>query len=377
MAEVNYTNPASLAPQVPAFDGFLGGMQAYDKYSDYRNQTDISHYLSQLGAINETIKTGEFMRDAPVRESKSLADIATNNATAANIGDIKAGEGAEGKFKKQTLPTKVDEFVRDALFKKQGQDRETFLHNADLMGSLSEEIMGIPPGVEGTAARKDVWDQYKEQYPGLKLPEYSEEHAYKSAMIGRSLRKSVEQQRKLELIRATGQEHLAAGEQQQQGRVDAATIAAEAHVEAARIAAAREQGKLSQERREAAALERVLRGTPQAGDEPVASAALGRKVNEEIEKDPYYKVMSQFANPLVDKDGKSADKLSAYIAAKSAVLWDQYSQGKLANPYKKEGGDAKVKFDADPKMNGFTMGTLTPKGYEVRDKSNKLVGYYK
>lgn len=81
------------------------------------------------------------------------------------------------------------------------------------------------------------------------------------------------------------------------------------------------------------------------------------------------------------------DTTTAFALAKQDVL-DKISDGKYlgfsADDNKvlddvkdnKSTGNVEATFKSDPSMKGFTMGNKTPKGYEVLDKSGKVVGHY-
>ncbi len=56
---------------------------------------------------------------------------------------------------------------------------------------------------------------------------------------------------------------------------------------------------------------------------------------------------------------------------------DAYSQAKgVQNTDQAARGDVAARFRSDPKMNSMTLGQVTPRGIEVKDKTGKLVGYY-
>ena len=110
MAEVNYTSPSSLLPntgpmQVPSF---LQGMQYNTQMGDYKRTQQLSELMSQLSAMKQS---EEFTQGAPVRQSQRLSDIATNQATAGTIGQLKTGQaqlaGAQGAEAQALLPSNI------------------------------------------------------------------------------------------------------------------------------------------------------------------------------------------------------------------------------------------------------------------------------
>jgi len=104
MANVNYMG----APQAPANGwqpkGFLGGATWYDDRKRYEDADSLASYQRGLGAVEGTAKLEDYFKDAPVRETKRLSEIATNTATASTIGD-KLSEGV----RKQRVDNKLAE----------------------------------------------------------------------------------------------------------------------------------------------------------------------------------------------------------------------------------------------------------------------------
>lgn len=104
MANVNYMG----APQAPANGwqpkGFLGGATWYDDRKRYEDADSLAAYQRGLGAVEGTAKLEDYFKDAPVRETKRLSEIATNTATASTIGD-KLSEGV----RKQRVDNKLAE----------------------------------------------------------------------------------------------------------------------------------------------------------------------------------------------------------------------------------------------------------------------------
>ena len=110
MSEVNYISPSSLLPrtneiQVPAF---LQGMQYAGQRQDYDKVRDLSNLMTQMGIQKSS---EENVLGAPVRASQRLADIATNQATAGTIGDLKRGQAdmafASGNVARRTMDSDV------------------------------------------------------------------------------------------------------------------------------------------------------------------------------------------------------------------------------------------------------------------------------
>ena len=95
MAEVNYASPSSLLPNVQGqaqLPAFLQGMQYNTQMRDYDKSAALSQLMSQLALQRQS---EDQVMGAPMRQSERLANMATNQATAATIGDLKRGTADE------------------------------------------------------------------------------------------------------------------------------------------------------------------------------------------------------------------------------------------------------------------------------------------
>lgn len=113
MADLNY-NPAIQRPQtdVPG----LAGMWAMRDRGMYDQQ-------SQLQQLMDVNKFSDYMQDAPVRQTKRLSDIATNQAEAETVMGRKRAEVEQttlaNDYNRQTLQARVGQGIAEAGLKEQ------------------------------------------------------------------------------------------------------------------------------------------------------------------------------------------------------------------------------------------------------------------
>ena len=115
----DYINPTAIRPDngwKP--QGFLGGMYHSRDRQRYEDVSSLQDYMMKNQAVESGGKLQDYLSDAPVRESKRLADLATNMATAGTVGDIKRNEVEKGKLDNQlsagTLASKIAEAAAKA-----------------------------------------------------------------------------------------------------------------------------------------------------------------------------------------------------------------------------------------------------------------------
>ena len=93
MADVNNIKPSSLDPGVGFKpDGFLGGMEWQKRNQMFNDAQSLQQLMSTVGAKKAVGELGEWEKDAPIREAKGLADLATHNAVASTVGRLKEAE---------------------------------------------------------------------------------------------------------------------------------------------------------------------------------------------------------------------------------------------------------------------------------------------
>lgn len=82
-------------------------------------------------------------------------------------------------------------------------------------------------------------------------------------------------------------------------------------------------------------------------------------------------------NPDYDPTLAKASSLAARRKIGSDSAFDGRLQGKPEQATKQEDPTAAVRFKADPTMSKYSLGNQTQKGFEVKDSTGKLVGYYR
>lgn len=109
MSDVNYISPSSVLPKLGYTPtGFLGGMQYQQQMQDYGDMMGLSKLMAQMEAQKQR---EELEQGAPVRQSKRLADIATNNSTAATVGRRNEAEVGQLEDKARVSRAGVDDTI--------------------------------------------------------------------------------------------------------------------------------------------------------------------------------------------------------------------------------------------------------------------------
>ena len=143
MAETNYTNPTSVRPEYGwKPQGFLAGMNYASDRQRYEDMGSLQDYMMKNQAVKSGVELSDFMSDAPVRESKRLSDIATNKATAENIGAFKSGEARkvnlEADLASGSLASTIAERAAAAAIKGGEASSKEFERAAAMASALSK-----------------------------------------------------------------------------------------------------------------------------------------------------------------------------------------------------------------------------------------------
>jgi len=162
MANVNYMG----APQAPANGwqpkGFLGGATWYDDRKRYEDAESLAAYQRGLGAVEGTATLEDYFKDAPVRETKRLSDIATNNATAATVGN-RLAEEVRGKrlgndLAKGTLESDIALKITEAAGEKRKEGVAKLRQGLELTTMMLQAM-----GSAGPAAAPAIAERLKQQ----------------------------------------------------------------------------------------------------------------------------------------------------------------------------------------------------------------------
>ena len=170
MADVNYTNAGAMAPQ---YDwkprGFLAGMMAGDQQQDYRQSMDMSHQLQNLNLLKQRAQYGDYLSDAPLRQSARDLGVATNTAQTPIQGDLAGAAGATARATSQTAPSNAAAtvFKNDAHKRAYGEELVSnylgaVLQQAGNNGMVAQQIWNTQavPALE-RAMGEPVPDKYK------------------------------------------------------------------------------------------------------------------------------------------------------------------------------------------------------------------------
>ena len=274
MADVNYVSPASLLPNVQGqaqLPAFLQGMQYNTQMRDYDKSAALSQLMSQLALSKQS---EDMVMGAPVRQSERLANMATNQATAATIGDLKRGQAdtafAQGGVARATMQSDIaTKLVSNAVA--QGEAGVTQLKTAAKFGQL----LGQFSGPQSAAQIAQLGQQFK-------LPEEIIRAAMADPQKTQQLLLAADDKLQSTLVSDTnkvGLENYGRERQQllaNQGHTDAATITANAHLASA-------SNKMSQDQL-ASDLERQIMARKMAGQPvpPQMIEALDRLREREV-----------------------------------------------------------------------------------------------
>ena len=170
MADVNYTNAGAMAPQ---YDwkprGFLAGMMAGNQEQDYRTSMDMSHQLQNLNLLKERAKYGDYLSDAPLRQSARDLGVATNTAQTPIQGDLAGAAGATARATSLTAPSDAAAkvFKNDAHKRAYGEELVSnylgaVLQQAGNNGMVAQQIWNTQavPALE-RAMGEPIPDKYK------------------------------------------------------------------------------------------------------------------------------------------------------------------------------------------------------------------------
>lgn len=119
MATNDYLNPTSIRPEYGFKpEGFLGGMHYARDRARYEDVASLQDYMMKNSAAKSGMELQDYSADAPVREAKRLADIASAKATASTIGGIKQNEltkgGLDNELSAKTMSSKIAEAAAKA-----------------------------------------------------------------------------------------------------------------------------------------------------------------------------------------------------------------------------------------------------------------------
>lgn len=102
MATNDYINPTSIRPE---YDwkpkGFLAGMNYSQDRQRYEDVSSLQDYMMKNQAVKSGAELSEYFSNAPVREAKRGADIASSTATRETIGGIKRNEMEKGSLENE------------------------------------------------------------------------------------------------------------------------------------------------------------------------------------------------------------------------------------------------------------------------------------
>jgi chemotaxis protein histidine kinase CheA len=169
MANINYDSPTSFRNDIGFKpDGFLGGALFNEHENDYRQATQASQAMKGLSYLEEQNKMKDYNLDEPVRASKRLSDMATNDATSKYIGDIKGGEAALGQVNMQTIKQQVGEQVLKLASGQRKEDQDKFRQHLTDIDELAPVLNTLKPN---DLKDKAKYDYIREKKPDLGLPE--------------------------------------------------------------------------------------------------------------------------------------------------------------------------------------------------------------
>jgi hypothetical protein len=150
------------APQAPGNGwqprGFLGGATWYDDRKRYEDAESLASYQRGLGAVEGTAKLEDYFKDAPVRDTKRLADIATNAATTATVGNRMAedvrGKRLDNNLSEGTLGSNISLKLTEAA-SKQREEGVAKLKQGLQLSTIMMQAMGTagPAGAAAVAER--------------------------------------------------------------------------------------------------------------------------------------------------------------------------------------------------------------------------------
>ncbi len=238
-SEVNYNNPGGLAPAngwKP--QGFLGGMQWEQQNTDYNDMMSLQKLMTSLSAGKEL---EDYTEGAPVRQSKRLSDIATNNATAATIGGQKQGEldklTMENEVTRSTQSSKIATTIAENAVK-MGEAGAKKLENsirfAQIAGPLMQSAgpagaaqliqMGKAAGIDDSMVQSVISGKVTPEQLGEVLMTADKEHRKKVEEIRTT--EGMRTASHLAGIHAQGGYSLQIAEKNNEGKLEAARIRA-------------------------------------------------------------------------------------------------------------------------------------------------------
>ncbi len=226
----DYINPNSIRPDYAwKPSGFLAGMNYDADRARYENVAGLQDYMMKNQAVESGAKLEDYFKDAPVREAKRGADIATAEATKGTIGDLKSEE-VRGKrlgndLAQGELQPKISKAIAEAAIKGGEASMQELQRGAMIAGALSKAA-GAGPG-----ALASVMQQLHQSGADPKIISWfansksPAEIAQKAQILTESFAQA---SREYQQAMAVAREHT-------RGTLGAASIHAEAQVKAAEI----------------------------------------------------------------------------------------------------------------------------------------------
>ena len=108
MPIMSYDNPTSIRGNVGYTpNGLLGGVLYNQNQQDYQDNMRMSEQAKQMGLQEQMNQLQDYRDNAPLRDAQRSSGIATANANASTIGDVKAGQAAEGRVNAATVNDQI------------------------------------------------------------------------------------------------------------------------------------------------------------------------------------------------------------------------------------------------------------------------------
>ena len=166
MANVNYSNPGGMFPQIDYKpSGFLGGFLTGKKLQDYQHSFDLSSLASQMGIMQQGAEYQNYLKDSPLRDVKRQYEIAQKGAEMPHLSTIAQGNAAHAQGMIDQTPMKTEQMRFDNSKKQEDAVREQ-------VGNYLNAIMRSPlPPQEKIMAWKRLSQQLgvPEKYQNLDL----------------------------------------------------------------------------------------------------------------------------------------------------------------------------------------------------------------
>jgi hypothetical protein len=125
MANVNYSNPSGMFPQVDYKpSGFLGGYLTGKQLQDYQHQFNLSSMGQQMGLLQQGQQMQDFQRAGPHREALRNFEIAQKQAQTPYQGILAQAQGAEAQGVIDQTPLKTQDMRFKSEKEKEGYYRQ-------------------------------------------------------------------------------------------------------------------------------------------------------------------------------------------------------------------------------------------------------------